>query len=81
MMAALGGTALLLYAVSIAPGLLIFFLPGLIALGGKVYDEAQLIHFLRYGDPIKTEHWEDTEKHTEKIRNRSFENHSFSMTF
>ena len=67
MAASLGGTALLVYAVSLLPGLLLFMLPGMIALVGKAYDEAKLIQFLRYGDPIRTEHWEDTEKYTEKF--------------
>ena len=79
--ASLGGTALLLYAVSFLPGLLLFVLPGMIALVGKAYDEARLITFLRYGDPIRTEHWEDTEKLTERIRISSAENRGFSMTF
>lgn len=79
--AALGGTAVLLYAVSLLPGLLLFALPGMIALVGKVSDEAKLIQFLRYGDPIRTEHWEDTERCTESMRIKSSENRSFSMTF
>ncbi|TFH04124.1 MAG: hypothetical protein E4H14_15400 [Candidatus Thorarchaeota archaeon] len=81
LMAALGGTAVLLYAVSLLPGLLLFALPGMIALVGKVYDEAKLIQFLRYGDPIRTEHWEDTETYTERIRISSFENHRIGSNF
>ena len=81
MMASIGGTALLVYAVSILPGLLLFVLPGMIALVGKVYDEAKLVQFLRYGDPIRTEHWEDTEVCTERIRTRSSENRGIGMTF
>jgi len=78
---ALGGTAVLLYAVSLLPGLLLFALPGMIALVGKVYDEAKLIQFLRYGDPIRTEHWEATETYTEKIRISSFENRRIGSNF
>ena len=81
MVASLGGTALLVYAVSLLPGLILFVLPGMIALVGKAYDEAKLITFLRYGDPIRTEHWEDTEILTERIRISSAENRGFSMTF
>ena len=81
MMTAVAGTGLLLYAVSLLPGLVFFALPGLVALLGKAYDEARLIQYLRYGEPIRTEHWEATEKHTEDIRISSAENRSFSMIF
>ena len=79
MIAALGGTTLLLYAVSLLPGFILLALPGMIALVGKVYDEAQLIQFLRYGDPIRTEHWEDSETCTDRVRVRASDNRSFSM--
>ena len=75
------GTGLLVYAVSLLPGLILFVLPGMIALVGKAYDEAKLIHYLRYGDPIRTEHWENTEDCTERIRIRSAENRSTFATF
>jgi len=78
-MAALGGTSLLLYAVSLLPGLILLALPGMIALVGKVYDEAQLIQFLRYGYPIRTEHWEDTGSYTDRVRVRASDNRSLSM--
>lgn len=81
MITAAAGTGLLVYAVSMLPGLLFFALPGMIALVGKAYDEARLIQYLRYGYPINTERWEDTEKHTERIRLRSSENRGISMTF
>ncbi|MGY5879974.1 MAG: hypothetical protein RTV31_06965 [Candidatus Thorarchaeota archaeon] len=79
MMASLGGTALLVYAVSVLPGLLLFVVPGMIVLVGKVYDEAQLIQFLRYGDPIRTEHWEDTGTFTDRARIRNSDNRGFLM--
>lgn len=81
MMTAVMGTGLLMYAVSLLPKLLLFVLPGMIALLGKAYDEAKLIQYLRYGDPIRTEHWENTEAHTERIRIRSAENRSNIATF
>ncbi len=81
MMASLAGTAMLVYAVSLLPGLLLFALPGMIALVGKVYDEAKLVQFLRYGDPIRTEHWEDTEECTERIRVRTSQNRGIGVTF
>jgi len=81
MMTAVVGTSLLVFAVSLLPGLILFVLPGMIALVGKAYDEAKLIQYLRYGDPIRTEYWEDTEVCTERIRIRSSENRSMSMTF
>ena len=81
MTTAVAGTGLLVYAVSLLPGLLFFVLPGMIALVGKAYDEARLIQYLRYGYPLSTERWEDTEACTEKIRIRSSENRGISMTF
>ncbi|MHA2022094.1 MAG: hypothetical protein ACTSWQ_00355 [Candidatus Thorarchaeota archaeon] len=81
MIASLGGTALLVYVVSLLPGLFLVVLPGMIALVGKAYDEAKLIQFLRYGNPIRTEHWENTEACTERIRIRSSKNRGISMTF
>ncbi len=81
MMTAVVGTGLIVYAMSFLPGLVFFALPGVVALLGKVYDEARLIQYLRYGEPIRTEHWEDTEKYTESIRISTAENRSFSMTF
>jgi hypothetical protein len=81
MMTAVAGIGLLVYAMSFLPGLIFFALPGMVALLGKVYDEAKLIQYLRYGDPIRTERWEETEKCTESVRISSAENRSFSMTF
>ena len=81
MLTAVVGTGLLVYAVSLLPGLVFFVLPGMVALLGKAYDEARLIQYLRYGEPIRTEHWEDTEKCTESIRISSADNRAFSMTF
>ena len=80
-MTSLAGTVILVYAVSLLPGLLLFALPGMVALVGKVYDEAKLVQFLRYGDPIRTERWEDTEECTERIRVSSSQNRGIGVTF
>ena len=79
MLTAVAGTGLLVYAVTLLPGLFFFVLPVMIALVGKTYDEAKLIRYLRYGDPIRTEYWEDTEVYTESIRTRSSENRMFTV--
>lgn len=79
MIAALAGISLLVYSVILLPGLIILVLPGTIALAGKVYDEAKLIQFLRYGEPMSTGHWEDTEICTERIRIKASENRGFTM--
>ena len=81
MIAALGGISILVYSVMLIPGLIILALPGTVALVGKVYDEAKLIQFLRFGDPVRTGHWEDTENRTERIRIKASENRNISMTF
>jgi hypothetical protein len=81
LVAALGGTALLFYIASFLPGLFLIFLPGFVTLGGKVYDEAKLIQFLRYGEPISTERWDDTETCREMIRIKTAESCGTSMTF
>ena len=46
MMTAAAGIGFLVYAMSFLPGLFFFTLPGMVALLGKVYDEARLIQFL-----------------------------------
>ena len=81
MIAALVGISLLVYSVMLLPGLIILAIPGTVALAGKVYDEAKLIQFLRFGDPVRTGHWEDTENRTERIRIKASENRNISMTF
>ena len=77
--AAVVGISLLVYSVMLLPGFIILALPGTIALAGKVYDEAKLIQFLRFGYPLRTGHWEDTEICTERIRIKVSENRGFSM--
>lgn len=81
MVAALGGIGLLVYSVMLLPGLIILAIPGTVALAGKVYDEAKLIQFLRFGDPVRTGHWDDAEICTERIRIKVSENRNISMTF
>ena len=68
MLAAIVGTVGLLYLVALVPGLIVVALPGGIVAASKVYDEARLIHFLKYGDPINPGNWEDVEVSTEMAR-------------
>jgi len=75
------GISLIVYAGTLLPGLFLLLLPGMVALAGKVYDEANLIKFLRYGEPMIMGHLEDTETSTERVRIRSSENRNISMTF
>ncbi|MFX1483309.1 MAG: hypothetical protein ACFFCP_08980 [Promethearchaeota archaeon] len=72
---ALGGAVGLLYLVFLLPGLFLLVLPGEIAALGKVYDEARLIKYLRYGEPMKPEYWEETESSTETIRIKAAPNY------
>ncbi len=64
----------LLYLVALLPGLFLLVLPGEIATLGKVYDEARIIRFLKYGEPLQPEHWENTETMTERVRINSSDN-------
>ena len=74
LLVALGGAIGLLYLVVLIPGLFLLVLPFEIAALGKVYDEARLIQYLRYGEPLRPENWEDTETSTERIRIRASDN-------
>ena len=76
--AALAGLAGLVYLVILLPGAIVLALPGGIAVAGKVYDEARLIHYLKYGDPIDPGTWENTEIATDMAKIRASEVRNFS---
>jgi hypothetical protein len=67
-LAAIAGTVGLLYLVALVPGLIVVALPGGVAAATKVYDEALLIRYLKYGDPINPGNWEQVEVSTEMAR-------------
>ncbi len=81
MITAIAGTSLMLIVVAMMPGLLFLVLPGLIAISGKVYDEARLIQYLKYGEPITKEHWEETEAQRERLRTQYSGDRRISVTF
>jgi len=68
MLAAMAGTAVLLYLATLVPGLIVVALPGGVAAATKVYEEAHLIRYLKYGDPIEPGNWEQVEVSTEMAR-------------
>jgi hypothetical protein len=73
LLAALGGTSVLLYLGVLVPGLFFLFLPLTVATLGKVYDEARIIKFLKYGDPLEPGRWENVETSTESARIKAFD--------
>ena len=80
MLAGIAGTVSLLFLVMLLPGAIIVALPGGIAAASKVYDEARLIRFLKYGDPINPGSWERAEEATEMARLRaSYKEYSFNQ--
>ena len=81
MVAAMAGTAVLLYLVAILPGLIVVALPGGIAAATKVYEEAQLIRYLKYGDPIEPGNWEQVEVATEMARIKTADERHISKQF
>ncbi|KXH77414.1 MAG: hypothetical protein AM326_05130 [Candidatus Thorarchaeota archaeon SMTZ-45] len=80
-LAALAGMAGLAYLVMLVPGMIVVALPGGIAAASKVYDEARLIQYLRYGDPINPGVWETTELSTEMARIKASDNRDVSVQF
>ncbi|MFW9798682.1 MAG: hypothetical protein ACFFE2_16710 [Candidatus Thorarchaeota archaeon] len=68
MLAAIAGAATLVYLVALVPGAIVLALPGGVAAASKVYDEARLIRYLKYGDPINPGNWEQVELATEMAR-------------
>ena len=73
LLAALGGTSVLVYLGVLLPGLFFLFLPLTVATLGKVYDEARIIKFLRYGEPLSPGQWEKVETSTESARIKAFD--------
>ena len=81
MIAALAGLVGLVYLVALIPGAIIIALPGGIAAAGKVYDEARIIQYLRYGGPVNPGVWESAEISTEKARIRASDDRDASRQF
>ncbi len=79
MIAAIVGTVGLLYLVALIPGLIVVALPGGFAAASKVYDEARLIKFLKYGDPINPGNWDQVEVSTEMARIRATDDRHVSQ--
>ena len=73
LLAALGGTSVLLYLGVLVPGLFFLFLPLTVASIGKLYDEARIIKFLKYGEPLRPGQWEKVETSTESARIKAFD--------
>ena len=80
-LAAIAGTAGLLYLVALVPGAIVLALPGGIAAASKVYDEARLIQYLKYGDPINPGNWEQVEVSTEMARIKAADERDISKQF
>ena len=81
MLAAFAGTVGLLYLVALIPGAIVIALPGGIVAASKIYDEARLIHYLKYGDPINPGTWEQVEVSTEMARIRAFDDRDVTKQF
>ncbi|MFW9975932.1 MAG: hypothetical protein ACFFDQ_11735 [Candidatus Thorarchaeota archaeon] len=80
-LAAVAGIAGLVYLVALIPGMLVVALPGGIAAASKIYDEARLIQYLRYGDPVSPGTWELAELSAEMARIKAVDNHYVSHQF
>jgi hypothetical protein len=80
-LAAIAGTAALIYLVVLIPGAIVLALPGGVAAASKIYDEARLIQYLKYGDPINPGVWEDAELSTEMARIKALDNRDVSLQF
>ncbi|MFW9806946.1 MAG: hypothetical protein ACFFFK_09480 [Candidatus Thorarchaeota archaeon] len=81
MIAAMAGAAVLVYLVVLVPGLIVIGLPGGVAASSKVYDEARIIQYLKYGDPIDPGQWEQVELVTEMARIRASYPYDVSKQF
>ena len=79
--AALAGVVGLLYLVALVPGAIVLALPGGVAAASKVYDEARLIQYLKYGDPINPGVWEQAEVSAETARIRASDERDVSKQF
>ena len=75
--AALGvmGAIAPLVPVFTLPGLLLVVLPGEVALIGTVYDEYQLIQYVRQDRELRSGNWQDTQSATELARILSHDSH------
>ncbi len=80
LLVALASAIGLLYLIVLFPGLWFFALPGEIFTIGKVYDEARVIRFLKYGEPLRPEHWENTATSTQMIRIKASDNRSMEFS-
>ena len=80
-LAAIVGTVGLLYLVALVPGAIVLALPGGVASASKVYDEARLIQYLKYGDPINPGSWEQVEISTEMARIKASDDREISKQF
>lgn len=80
-LAALTVMAGLVYLVALIPGAIILALPGGVAASSKMYDEARLIQYLKYGDPINPGAWEQSEVSTEMARIRATFEHDITKQF
>ena len=79
--AALAGVVGLLYLVALVPGAIVLALPGGVAAASKVYDEARLIQYLKYGDQINPGVWEQAEVSAEMARIRASDERDVSKQF
>lgn len=74
MLAAVAGLIGLVCMVALIPGAVVVALPGGIFAAGKIYDEARIIQYLRYGDPVDPGVWEDAELSAEMARIKASDN-------
>jgi hypothetical protein len=81
MVAAFAGLVGLVYLVALIPGAIVIALPGGIAAAGKIYDEARVIQYLRYGDPVNPGFWESAEVSAEMARARASDDRDSSRQF
>lgn len=80
-LAAIAGTVGLLYLVALVPGAIVLALPGGVAAASKVYDEARLIQYLKYGDPVNPGNWEQVEVSTEMARIKASDDRDLPKQF
>jgi hypothetical protein len=73
-LAVMGSIALLVPVITL-PGLLLIVLPGEVALLGTVYDEVQLIQYVKQYRQLKSGSWEDTQSAAELARILSHSSH------
>jgi hypothetical protein len=81
MLIAIAGAAALIYLVVLVPGMIVLALPGGVVAASKVYDEARLVRYLKYGDPIKPGNWEDADILSEMARIRASHIYDISKQF